>query len=218
MGEPLRVGFCVSGQGRLFRAAALQRENLGIIPELVIADRNASPALEGFCRDHAVRLVRLPQLPKEEFNAEIARWLLSAPLDLLCLTFDRLIPPPVVRHFHDRIINLHLALLPAFKGMRGFEQALAAGARFVGATVHVVDEGMDTGSIIAQCVSGLRVTDTPKTIGARLFGSMRLMYLQVIAWYAQGRVFRDETGRVWVRDAVYGELPISPAVEQGFPD
>jgi phosphoribosylglycinamide formyltransferase-1 len=113
---------------------------------------------------------------------------------------------------------VHMAQLPSFPGMHGLAQTLAGHARFAGATIHEVDEQVDHGSIIAQCITGVRAGDTPETLGRRLYRPLRLMYLQVLAWYAAHRVFHDEQGRVWIRDAVYGELPISPAVEQGFPD
>ncbi|MSO63155.1 MAG: hypothetical protein EXQ50_13895 [Acidobacteria bacterium] len=218
MNRDFRVGFCVSGHGRLFRAAATQHEALGIIPALVVAQQKASPELDSFCQERSIRFVRMQKLGRQQFNAAITRLCVGAELDLLCLTFDRIIPAELVRHYDGRIINLHPAHLPAFTGTDAIAQALAAGAKYIGATIHEVDEGIDTGAIIAQCLVGARRNDTPAAVGARLFGPMRLMFLQVIRWYAEGRVERDVDGRVWVRDAVYGELPVSPAIEHGFPD
>jgi len=123
-----------------------------------------------------------------------------------------------VKHYRGRIINVHMGLLPAFKGVRALNQAVAFGARFAGATIHEVDEQIDHGAVIAQCVTGVRRGETAEMIGGRLFGLLRLMWLQVLRWYASGRVLRDKQGRVWIRNAVYGELPVSPALEDSFPD
>lgn len=218
MGEPLRVGFCVSGQGRLFRAALRHREQLGIRPSVVVLGHSATPELEGICAAAGARSVRLPKGPREAVNEGIAAALGADDPGLVVLTFDHLIMPPVVQQFRRRMINLHMALLPAFPGFRAPEKCLRAGARFAGVTMHEVAEGVDDGAVIAQCVLGTRPSDTPAALGARMFNLARLMYLQVIRWYAEGRVYHDPEGRPLVRDAAYGELPISPAVEQSFPD
>ncbi len=218
VGARLRVGFCVSGNGRLFRAAALHRDLLGIAPTLVVAGPRAAPDVELFCRDSHIPFAALPRLERHVFDAEITRICVAAQLDLLSLTFDKIIPPQLVGHYRGRIINTHMSLLPAFKGLHGLAQALDAGARFAGATIHEVNEGIDDGAIIAQCVVGIRRNDDTAALGERLFESLRQMYLQVLAWYAADRVMKDERGRIWVRDAAYGQLPISPAIELTFPE
>lgn len=213
-----RVGFCVSGNGSLFRAAAVQAPKLGIIPVIVVAEHTASVELDGFCKTHQISLVRLGQMDRELFNKEVTRHCIEAELDLLCLTFDKLVPAELVSHYRGRIINVHPALLPAFKGMKALEQALKANVGFVGATIHDVDEQMDNGAIIAQCILGVRQNDTTDLVGGRLFGVLRMMYLQVISWYAEGRVYKDESNNIRIKGAVYGEFPVSPAVERSFPD
>src|SRR3712207_57489 len=107
MASEYSVGFCVSGQGRLFRSAVMQKEELGIRPALVVADHSASTELEAFCGGRNVPFVRLEKLRRAEFNTEITRICMDAKLDLLCLTFDRIIPPELVRHYRGRIINVH---------------------------------------------------------------------------------------------------------------
>ena len=213
----LRVGFCVSGYGRLFRAAVAHRDRIGIDPALVVTGPKTSPEIEVLCKEMDIPLAMLPRLERSAFGQAITRVCVEAQLDLLSLTFDRIIPPELVSHYRGRIINTHMSLLPAFKGLNGLTQALDAGTRFAGATIHEVNEGVDDGAIIAQCVVGVCGDDSADVLGRRLFESLRPMYLQVIAWYAAGRVEKDERGRMWVRDAVYGQLPISPAVELHFP-
>ena len=81
-----------------------------------------------------------------------------------------------------------------------------------------MDEEVDHGAVIAQCLLGIRRHETPELFGSRLFNHLRLMFLQVLKWYSSGRVTADEQGKIWVRDAVYGEFPVSPALEDSFPD
>ena len=218
MSDARRVGFCVSGEGRLFRAAASQRERLGITPTLVIAEAKAASDLEDFCSARQIPFHRLDPRDRSGFDRQVTRLCIEARLDLLCLSFDRVLSPELVAHYRGRILNVHMGLLPAFKGMNALRQATQAGARFAGATIHEVTADLDGGAIVAQCLVGVRRQETEDSLGGRLFGPLRLMFLQVLSWYAAGRVMKDEQGRVWIKDAVYGELPISPAVEAAFPE
>jgi phosphoribosylglycinamide formyltransferase 1 len=218
MTKPFRVGFCVSGGGRLFRAAANQAMYLNIAPVLVIGENGCADDLAGFCAKRQIAFTQLDVRNRARFDQELTRLCIDARLNLLCLTFDRIIPPALVEHYRQRIINVHMSLLPAFKGMNALNQAVGSGARFAGATIHEVDEQVDHGAVIAQCIMGIHRGETAEMIGSRLFGLLRLMFLQVLYWYASRRVTHDEQGRVWIRDAVYGELPISPALEAAFPD
>ncbi len=219
MEASFRVGFCVSGGGHLFRAAAVQSEQLAIEPALVVLDGHAEQDLEVFCGDRNIRCVRLPrELPKIRFNEKITSLCVDADLDLLCLTFDRIVPPELVTHYRGRIINVHMGLLPAFKGQNALQRAVSNNVRYAGATIHEVDDKIDHGAQIAQCIVGIRRLETAEQLGGRLFGLLRLMFLQVIAWYSCGRVVMSEDGHIWVRDAVYGEIPISPSIEMSFPE
>lgn len=218
MNTTLRVGFCVSGGGHLCKAAVHHAKELGITPALLLADHQASLDLEIFAREKHVIFHRLEKQERERVHEQITGVCVAAGLDLLCLTFDKILPAGLVAHYRSRIINVHMGLLPAFKGMRALEQAIQAGARFAGATIHEVDVEVDTGAIIAQCITCVRQQDTAVSLGTRLYGNLRLMFLQVLSWYAEGRIGRDEAGHIWVKNGVYGELPISPAVERSFPD
>lgn len=213
MAAEFKVGFCISGHGRLFRAAADRAAELGIRPALVVAEAKASPDLGDFCHGRGIGFVRLPVLPRPQFDEEIFRRCAGAGLDLLSLTFDKLLPAALVRHLPGRIINVHPALLPAFKGLHALQQVADAGAPFTGATIHEVDEQMDHGPIVAQCVVGLGRDETAGEIGRKIYPLLQPMYLQVLAWYAAGRVEKDAAGRLRVRGATYGRLPVSPALE-----
>jgi len=212
-----RVGFAVSGRGHLFRAAVIHRHTLGITPAILVIEERSPRDLELFCAQHGVPCVRLPG-NRADLQKRIYEACVAADLSLLCLTFDKIIQPELVNHYRGRIINVHMSLLPAFPGREGLAQTIRGGVRYAGATIHEVDEEVDHGAIIAQCIAGIRSNDTVNSLGMRLFGLLRLMYLQVLAWYASGRVFKDDQGNILVRDAVYGEFPISPSVELAFPD
>jgi len=218
MTKPLRVGFCVSGGGRLFRAAANQAARLNIEPVLVVGEAGCAGELEDFCAGRRIAFARLDAGNRTRFDKELTRLCIDARLDLLCLTFDRIVPPALVEHYRGRMINVHMGLLPAFKGTHALDRAVEFGARFAGATIHEVDEEVDHGAVIAQCVVGVRRGETAEAMGGRLFGLLRLMFLQVLRWYASGRVARDKQGLLWIRNAVYGELPVSPSLEDAFPD
>jgi phosphoribosylglycinamide formyltransferase-1 len=210
---PMRVGFCVSGVGLLFRAAVQRREELGIEPRLLIARPNSAPDLEEFCTAHDVPMVRLPKLPREEFNRTFSDLCIGADADLFSVTFDRIVPPNVVQHYAHRMINIHPSLLPAFAGTNGTHDTLEAGARFGGATIHEIVDTVDAGPIVAQCVLATVPGEALDAFRLRLFELLEPMYLQVMKWYAEGRVGHDEAGRVVVRGATYGVLPIAPALE-----
>ena len=218
MTKEFRVGFCVSGEGRLFRAAANHASRLGIMPVLVLGETRCAEDLADFCAKRSIEFKSLDAGDRPMFDVEITRLCIGAHLDLLCLTFDRIIPRALVEHYRGKIINVHMGLLPAFKGMHALDQAIKFGARFAGATIHEVDEQIDHGAIVAQCVVGIRREDTAETIGGRLFGLLRLTFLEMLRWYSTGRVTRDEQGRIWIKGGVYGELPIAPSIEDSFPE
>lgn len=218
MSRDFELGFCVSGGGRLMRAAVANAAILGIRPALVVLDAKADPGLEGFCDRFGVRYIRLSRAPREELDSVLFSACTSQRLDLLSLTFDRILSPAMIRYHAGRVINVHPALLPAYPGLDALERAARGGGRFSGATIHEADEIADHGPILAQCVVGTRPGESGRELGARLFPHLRLMYLQVLAWYAAGRVEKDADGRLLVRGAAYGDGPISPAVELVLPE
>jgi phosphoribosylglycinamide formyltransferase-1 len=211
-----KVGFCVSGGGRLARAAIQHAHSIGIAPSLMVLDYAAAPDLEDFCAEHHVGCERLGKMSREDFDCELHRVCTKERLDLLVLTFDHIVRAPLLDYYAGRIINVHPSLLPAFAGSKALERTVAAGVRFGGATIHEVAEAVDAGAVIAQCLLALERDETAAAFGARLFELLRPMYLQILHWHAQKRVEKDQKGRIWVRDAVYGQLPVSPSLESDF--
>jgi len=112
--------------------------------------------------------------------------------DYVCLAgFMRLVTPYFINHFNTaflRILNIHPALLPSFPGQHGYEETFEYGCKWGGITVHFVDEGEDTGPIVAQAVYPIWPDDTIDTIRMRGLMLEYEVYAQVINWLAQGDV------------------------------
>ena len=149
-------------------------------------------------RDRLARLVLAEQ--------EIIGLLEPLNPDLICLAgFMRLISPYFIGHYNTeesyRIMNIHPALLPAFPGTDGYGDTFAYSCRFGGITVHFVDEGEDTGPIIAQAVYPIWPEDTLEVIRKRGLELEYSIYSQCIQWVAQGdlKLVSGEDGRPQVR-------------------
>ena len=100
----------------------------------------------------------------------------------------RLLTPGFVSAWHGRMLNIHPALLPAFKGLDTHERALAEGVKMHGATVHFVVPEMDSGPIIAQAAVPVLTDDTPQTLAARVIEAEHRIYPLALRWLAEGRI------------------------------
>lgn len=102
--------------------------------------------------------------------------------------FMRMVKAGLLRAFPGKIVNIHPSLLPAFPGLQAWKQALDYGTKISGCTVHFVDEGMDTGSIILQKAVPILDGDTPESLHARIQEQEHVAYPQVLQWLAEKRV------------------------------
>jgi phosphoribosylglycinamide formyltransferase-1 len=100
----------------------------------------------------------------------------------------RLLGPGFVEHFAGRLLNIHPSLLPAFPGLHPQRQALEYGARVSGATVHFVDEGVDTGPIVLQAVVPVMDEDTEATLADRILVEEHRLYPEAVRLFALGRL------------------------------
>ncbi len=122
-------------------------------------------------------------------------------IELVCLAgFMRILTPWFVGRWQERMLNIHPALLPAFKGLDTHKRALEAGAKVHGATVHFVVPEMDSGPIIARGAVAVRVDDTEESLSRRVLTVEHRIYPQALKWVAEGRV-RVENGRCLVDGA-----------------
>jgi phosphoribosylglycinamide formyltransferase-1 len=174
------------------------------------------------CLDRAraagVPAVLLPHqgLKREEYDAKVVEALREHDVSLVCLAgFMRIVTSVLLRAFPDRVLNIHPALLPSFPGMHGARQALAAGVRVAGCTVHFVDEGTDTGPILVQAAVPVLEGDTEETLQARIHAREHQAYVRAVGLVLAGAVTVAEEGgkrraRVRAAAATGAEAILSP--------
>ena len=144
-------------------------------------------------------------------------------VDLVCLAgYMRLVTPGFLRAFGPdaasrgcpRVMNVHPGLLPSFPGLHAARQALEYGARIAGCTVHFVDEGTDTGPIIAQAVVSVLQGDDEAALSARIQAEEHRLYPQAVQWFAQGRLSLEARRVRLDRCAPHGPSPLrNPPLE-----
>jgi phosphoribosylglycinamide formyltransferase 1 len=138
--------------------------------------------------------------------------------DVVFLSFyTRLFRGAFLQAHAGRIYNCHPSLLPAFAGMHGFEDTLASSAMFMGSTLHLVDEGIDTGATLIQAAIPLDRSLPPALNRHKLFVSQVYAALQFVRWLLDGRV-RVADGRVSVAGASYRPSLFSPNLDHDFFD
>jgi phosphoribosylglycinamide formyltransferase-1 len=207
----LRVVVCVSGGGTNLQAiidgiaqgAVCQTEIVRVIsnnPGAYALERAKQAGIEGVCvspKDYENRSL---------FEAALLQCVKEAAPDLIVLAgFMVKAPDEMVRQFENRIINIHPSLIPAFcgtgyYGLRVHEAALARGVKITGATVHFVNDGMDTGPIIMQKAVKVRDGDTPETLQKRVMEEAEWVLLPwCINLIAAGQI-RVENGRVTIAE------------------
>jgi phosphoribosylglycinamide formyltransferase-1 len=191
--EPLRIAVLVSGRGSNLEALleATRRPGFPARIVLVVSDRERARALERAAA-HGVPSVFVNPKDfgdRDTYDAAVSRVLEEHRIGLVCLAgFMRILGRAFVRAWHGRLMNIHPSLLPAFPGLHPQRQALDAGARVSGATVHFVDEGVDTGPIVLQASVPVEADDTEETLAARILAEEHRLYPQAVRLFAEGRL------------------------------
>jgi phosphoribosylglycinamide formyltransferase-1 len=194
MKSPLVLGVLGSGKGSNFHAIMerIQAGRLNAQVSLVISDV-ADAGILTVAQDFQVPALYVPPgrfrtKLEPEIEADVVSRLQAAGVELVVLAgFMRLVKAPLLRAFRRRIINVHPSLLPKYPGLEAWKQALAAGETLTGCTVHYVDEGMDTGEIIAQRQVPVLPGDTPAGLHARIQAAEHALLPDVIARLAEER-------------------------------
>lgn len=125
---------------------------------------------------------------RDDFDDAITRALEAADVELICLAgFMRILGETFVERWHDRMINIHPSLLPAFKGLNTHERAIDSGVRITGCTVHFVRPAMDDGPIIVQAAVPLLPEDDGETLAARILVAEHQCYPMALRLIAEGR-------------------------------
>ncbi len=215
-----RVGVLISGGGSNMAALIAAARDPAYPAEIACVVSNVATA-GGLAKAEAAgvptRVVDHKAFAdRESFEREIVAILETHDVEIVALAgFMRLLTPWFIERWRDRLINIHPALLPAYKGLHTHARALADGVKIVGCTVHFVRPEMDVGPIIVQAAVPVGDDDTPDTLAARVLVQEHRIYPLALARVASGaaRVVTDADGRerVATRDlAGRDEALISP--------
>jgi phosphoribosylglycinamide formyltransferase-1 len=192
-----RLAVLLSGRGSNFLAihAAIERGELPAEIVLVVSNVLDAPGLDR-ARELGLATAALPHqgISRREHEQGVVAALRQAQVEWICLAgYMRLLSPELVGAFQRRIVNIHPSLLPAFPGLDPQEQALAHGVKVSGCTVHLVDEGLDSGPIVVQRTVPVLDGDSPQTLAARILEQEHQAYPEALRrlltepWRVEGR-------------------------------
>ncbi|MBC8750227.1 MULTISPECIES: phosphoribosylglycinamide formyltransferase [Paraburkholderia] len=131
-------------------------------------------------------------LDRDNFDAALAEQIDAFAPDLVVLAgFMRVLTERFVDHYAGRMLNVHPSLLPSFPGLKTHQQALDAGVRLHGASVHFVTSKLDHGPIVAQSAVPVEAGDTAQTLAARVLATEHVIYPRAVRWFVEGRLALD---------------------------
>jgi phosphoribosylglycinamide formyltransferase-1 len=195
------IAVLLSGRGSNFLAlhAAIERGELPARIVLVASNLISAPGLER-ARALGLRTMAIPHAgepSRADHDAKVVAAVRSAGAQWVCLAgYMRILSPVFVAAFPRRILNIHPSLLPAFPGLEAQEAALQHGVKVAGCTVHLVEEGLDSGPIVLQSAVPVRDDDTPSSLAARILGEEHRAYPEALRrlltepWKIEGRRLR----------------------------
>ena len=176
----------------------------------VVSDRPCG-AIEK-AQTHGVQTLVIPERKSAQFCDQLLQYLRENEIDYVISFFTKLFVGELVSVYRDRIINLHPSLLPSFKGLDGFGDTLHYGVRYMGTTIHFIDERMDEGKIIMQTMSPLDINQTETSLRHRIFQHQCKSLLQVMKWLHAGRISVQDN-RVLINGAFYESYEFSPNLD-----
>jgi phosphoribosylglycinamide formyltransferase-1 len=211
----LKLGVLISGRGSNLQALIAACEDPSYPADIVRVVSNR-PDAGGLAHARAAGIptdvVEHGGFPDQEsFDRAVHTRLEEAGVELVCLAgFMRLLSGWFVETWHDRIINIHPSLLPSFKGMDAHAQAIAAGAKLSGCTVHIVRTEMDAGPILVQAAVPVLPDDDEDTLAARILVVEHQSYPLAVKLIAEGRVRIEGERAIVERPPDAGQHIISP--------
>jgi phosphoribosylglycinamide formyltransferase-1 len=209
-----RYVILISGRGSNMESlldASLPGECVAVISNKPDAAGLASAAARGI---PTVAIDHKQFASREDFDAALAAEIDRYAPDLVLLAgFMRILTDGFVRRYEGRLLNIHPSLLPLFPGVKTHAQALAAGVRLHGCTVHFVTPALDGGPIIAQAAVPVLARDNEVTLAARVLIEEHALYPRVARWHLEGRL-RLDGGRA----VLDGEAPAAGALHVPAPD
>ena len=196
----IKLGVLISGRGSNLQALIDSCSQADYPAEIVLVISN-QPEAKGLERAEAAN-IRTQTInhkmfeSREAFDEALSDALFAADVELVCLAgFMRLLQDPFVNRWHDRVINIHPSLLPAFRGLDVHERVIESGVRISGCTVHLVTPLVDDGPIIIQAAVPVLPDDTPDDLAARVLEAEHKTYPQAVKLIAESRI-RLQSGRV----------------------
>ena len=202
----MKVAVLASGRGSNFEAlvrACLDSSYPASI-EVLIADTAGAGAIR-IAESMGIAYEVVDCGPKKgsmsmESSERMAHICHERDIGLVCLAgFMRIVKGRLMEEYRGKMLNIHPALLPSFKGLEGPRQALEYGVRYSGCTVHIVDEGVDTGPIIIQRVVPVHPGDTVEELSARILREEHIAYPEAVRLFAEG-MLRIEGRRLFIRN------------------
>jgi phosphoribosylglycinamide formyltransferase-1 len=185
----MRLGVMISGRGSNLQALIDACADPAYPAEvsLVVSNRAAAAGLARAAGAGIATMV-IPHRDRADFAAQADARLREREVDLVCLAgFMRVLDVGFVEAWRDRMVNIHPSLLPAFPGLHAQRQALAAGVRFAGCTVHFVRPEVDTGPIVGQAVVPVGPDDDEERLSARILAAEHRLYPLAVRLIAEGR-------------------------------
>lgn len=199
----MNIAILCSGNGTNLQAI-IDAVKSGYIPAniaVVVSDNKDAFALKR-AKDAGIETVILNPKDfkaREDFDREIVKNLKKASVGLVLLAgFMRLMSPYFVKEYKNRILNIHPALLPSFKGTHGVKDALEYGAKVTGVTVHFVDDRLDHGPIILQRAVEIKDGDTEESLLERIHKEEHRIYPEAIKLFVEGKL-KIEGSRIRIK-------------------
>lgn len=189
----MNIAVFASGNGTNLQAI-IDAVNSGYIKAtiaIVVSDNKDAYALERAKKAKIETLFIDPRIfkSKEDYDNAIIKYLKDQNVELVCLAgYMRVLTPYFVREYKDRIMNIHPALLPSFKGTNGVKDALDYGVKITGPTVHFVTEKVDAGPIIIQSAVEIKDDDTEDSLRERIHKEEHKIYPKAIKDFVEGRL------------------------------
>lgn len=194
----INLGILISGRGSnmdAILAAAKSGRIKNVRPSVVISNKPDAAGLKIASEKYGVTTKVVPPdgLKGWDYDQKVVAELqahgVTPESGLVCLAgFMRIMSPEFVRQYRMRILNIHPALLPSFPGLHAQKQALDAGVKVTGCTVHFVDEGVDSGPVILQKAVPVMDGDDEETLSARILEQEHQLYPEAVRLFCEGRI------------------------------
>ena len=198
---PLPIVILISGRGSNLQAIIDKTAN-GELPVDIRAVISSRPDATGLAHARQAGLEtrvidHTTYEDRETFDQALQTCIDSYRPGLVVLAgFMRILSPGFVNHYRGHMLNIHPSLLPDFPGLNTHQRVIDAGSREHGASVHFVTEDTDGGPVVLQARVAVRADDTANTLAAKVLEQEHRLYPQAIHWFAEGRIFLDENGRI----------------------